>query len=332
MVYDALLKDLKAGKFKPCYLLMGDEPYFIDVVADYFENNIIPEDFRDFNLSILYGGDSSGDQVVVAAKRYPMMSDIQLVIVKEAQMMRDFSLVEEYLKKPLSSTILVIIFKHKAPDKRKAWLNRVKEHGVIFESKRIKDEEVAGWVTNYLRSSGYTIDPHAAALVSESVGNDIEKIVNELGKLMLNFKPGYTIATADVEKFVGVSREYSVFELQKALSTKNLVKTNKIVFHMADNPKNFAMPMVIASLFTYFSKILHLHGLGAKPRSEKASIAGVPVFFMQEYEMAMNHYSPAKLIHIMHHLRAYDMKSKGFDNGIAADGELLKELIYKITH
>lgn len=332
MTFDAILKDLKAGKYNPVYFLCGEETYYIDQISDYIEKNVLTDDEKEFNQTILYGLDVSAEDVKSVAGRYPMMSRYQVVILKEAQLMRKIDALGEYIAKPQESTILVICYKGKTLDKRTNFATSVKNHTVYLESTRLKEDKIPEWFTRYVEAKGYKIKTRAAIMVAEAVGNDLEKLTNEAEKLFIRFAPGYEITEKDVELLVGISREYNVFELQKALGMRDVFKANQIAFYMANNPKNYALPATLALLYGYFSKILLMHYLKSKGERELAKAMGVPPFFLRDYETAGRQYSPAKLIKIMRHLRDYDLKSKGVNNESADEGSLLKELVFKIVH
>ncbi len=331
MTLDAIYKDLKARKFSPVYFFCGEEPYYTDQLTQYIEQNVLSDDEREFNQTVLYGIDVTPDDIVGTAKRFPMMSEFQVVIVKEAQLLKKYEELEKYILNPQKSTILVISWRGKEPDKRKSFSKNIEKHAVYYKSDRLKDEKIPEWVSTYLQRKSYRITAQAAIMVAEYVGNELEKIVNEVNKLITNFPAGSEIREVDVEQQVGISKEYNVFEFQKALGSKNILKANKIAFFMAGNPKNHPIQMTLGFLFTFFSKILHYHWLKSRNETNFASAMGVPPFFIRDYETAARNYSPAKLMRIMQHLRDYDLRSKGF-NSDTDNGELLKELTFKIIH
>jgi DNA polymerase-3 subunit delta len=255
-----------------------------------------------------------------------------VVIVKEAQLLKKVEELEQYILKPQTSSILVICYKGKEPDKRRSFGKMLEKSTVYFKSERLKDEKIPEWISKFLSKKGYKIQAKAALMMSEFVGNDLEKVANESDKLIINFPEGYEFNENDIERLVGISREYNVFELQKAIGTKDIYKSNKIAFFMADNPKNHPIQMILGSMIGYFSKILHFQWLKSNGEREIAKSMGIPPFFLRDYETAARNYSPAKIIRIIHHLRDYDLKSKGVNNEGTSGGELLKELIFKIVH
>jgi DNA polymerase-3 subunit delta len=336
-----IIKDLKARKFKPVYLLHGEEPYYIDQVIDYIEDNVLSDMEKGFNLTVLYGKDTDTATILNAAKRYPMMSEYQVIIVKEAQDLKwgkenegtgkeaDYFL--NYFEKPLASTILVLGFKYANFDKRKKIFKAISKSGVVFQSDVVREYKLAQWIEDLVADKGYKIAPQAAALMAEYLGADLSKIENEIDKLLLNITKSTTIDTDLVQKNIGISKEYNVFELQKAIVTRNAFKCNQIINYFADNPKSNPMIMVLANLNSYFSKVLKYHYLQNK--NDAAKELGVSPFFLKDYEMAARNYNINKIFDIIGLLRVYDLKSKGVDStGNTTDGELLKELIFKMTH
>lgn len=329
---ESVFKELQARKFAPVYMLCGEESYYIDQLSNYIENNVLTEDEREFNQTVLYGIDVTADDVMATAKRYPMMSEYQVVIVKEAQQLKDIEKLVPYLNNPQSSTVLVICYKGKEPDKRKEFYKSLlKNDAVYFVSERPRQEKMPEWVNRYFTKKGYRITPNAAILLSEFVGNELEKVCNEADKLFLNSPAGSEINEKDIERQVGISREFNVFEFQKALGTRNVFKANQIALNLAGQ-KATPLPMVMGSLFSFFSKLLHYQWLKSKGETNMASAMGISPYVMKDYEVAARNYPPFKLLRIMSHLRNYDLKSKGLNNESANETELLKELTFKIVH
>ena len=333
-----IIKTLKARQFKPVYLLQGEEPYFIDQVVDYMENNILSDGEKSFNQTVLYGKDTDLSAILNAAKRYPMMSEYQLIIVKEAQDLKwgegtgkEADFVLHYFEKPLPSTILVFAYKYANFDKRKKAYKAISKSGVIFQSDLVRDYKIMPWVEDLLKSRGYKIEPQAAALIAEYLGTDLSKISNEVEKLCLNINKETTINTENVQRNIGISKEYNVFELQKALATRNVFKANQIVNYFASNPKANPIPLVLGNLHSYFTKILKYHYLANK--NDAAKELGVNPFFIKDFETAARTFNTGKTFDVISLLRTYDLKSKGVDSsGNTSDGELLKELVFKILH
>jgi len=335
-----IIKDIKARKFKPVYLLHGEESFYIDQVTDYIEDKLLSDAEKGFNQTVLYGKDTDMATVLGAAKRYPMMSDDQVVIVKEAQDLKwakeegnskEAEFVLNYFEKPLPSTILVLAYKYANFDKRKKIYKAISKSGLIFQSDMVRDYKLVPWIEDFVKEKGYKIDQQASALMAEYLGTDLSKISNEIEKLMLNIPKDVVINTDLVQKNIGISKEYNVFELQKALAIRDVLKCNKIINYFASNPKANPTVMVLANLGGYFTKILRYHYLPNK--AEAASALGIPPFFVKDYEVAARNYNTGKVFQVMSLLREYDLKSKGLDStGNVEDGELLKELVFKMIH
>ncbi len=335
-----IIKDLKARKFKPVYLLHGEESYYIDQVTDYIEDKLLNDAEKGFNQTVLYGKDTEMSAILNTAKRFPMMSEYQVVIVKEAQDLKwakeegsskEAAFVLNYFEKPLPSTILVLAYKYANFDKRKKIYKAISKSGLIFQSDPVRDYKVVGWIEEFIKEKGYKIDQQAAALMAEYLGTDLSKIANEIEKLMLNISKEVTINTDLVQKNIGISKEYNVFELQKAIAIRDVLKCNRIINYFAANPKANPTVMVLANLAGYFTKILRYHYLQNK--AEAASALGIPPFFVKDYEVAARNFNTGKVFQIISLLRMYDLKSKGLDSsGNVDDGELLKELLFKMLH
>ncbi len=332
-----LLSDLKKKAYKPVYYLVGDEPYFIDLISDYIQDNVLTEDEKAFNLSVLYGKDVDISAIVGAAKRFPMMAEYQVVIIKEAQDLKlsgedNSNRLIHYLEHPQPSTLLVFCHKHGKLDKRTALYKAISKHAVVLESTKLYDDKIPDWINAYVRDSGYSLSPKASLLLAESLGNDLSKIVNETSKLFINLPKGATINEDYIEQNIGISKDYNVFELQNALGTRNVMKANTIINHLSANAKDNPLIVTISLIFSFFNKLIIYHSLSDKSQANAAKVLGVNPFFVKDYVNAANNYKPDKLIRIISYLREYDLKSKGVENLSATDGELLKELIFKILH
>lgn len=329
-----IIKDIKARKLKPVYLLHGDESYYIDLISDYLEENVLTEAEKGFNQTVLYGKDTEIMTVLNAAKRYPMMSEYQLVLVKEAQDLKIDKAAEQfqaYCENPLDSTVLVLCHKYGKFDKRKKAYKAIEKKGLIFESTSIYDNKVPAWIDDYIKSKGYHINPKASTLLGEYLGNDLSKVANELEKLILNVSKTQEIGTKEVQDNIGISKEYNVFELQNALARRDVYKANQIVNYFEANPKANPMVLVMGNLSGYFTKILKYHYVTDK--SQAARELGVNPYFLKDYELAARNYNLGKTFEIISLLREYDLKSKGVDaTGHTEAGELMKELVYKIIH
>ncbi len=330
--FNRILSDLKKRIYYPVYLLSGEEPYFIDLISDAIEREVLSDIEKEFNQTILYGRDVNANIILDHVKRYPMMSSHQVVIVKEAQEIKALDDLIPYIEKPLNTTILVLCYKYKKFDKRKAFYKLIEKKGVVFDSARIYEDKIPGWIVAQVEANGYTISPKASGMISGALGNDLSKVSNELGKLYINLAKGSLITEKLVEDNIGISKDYNFFELQNALANRNISKANRIIAYFASNPKENPMIKNVILLFHFFSKLLLYHSVRSKPDSEAASIVGVSVYFLNDYKTAVRNYSTGKVVEIIGLLREYDLKSKGVDAGSASDGELTKELIYKILH
>lgn len=343
MTASELIKDLKNRKFKPVYLLHGEESYYIDKLSNYIEANVLNDAEKGFNQSILYGKDSDVMTIVNSAKRFPMMSEYQVLIVKEAQDLKWGKDSDDdkkggdpmlnYLENPSPSTILVICYRNGKFDKRKKTYKAIEKKGIVIESAPIYDNKVPGWIDEFVGEKGYTIDARAGALMAEYLGNDLSKVANELEKLMLNVPKGQQITSGDVENNIGISKEYNVFELQSAIGKKDAFKVNQIINYFAANPKNNPIQLLLGTLNTYFSKVLKYHYALDRSPAGLARDLGVAPFFIKDYETAARNYSKPKTFQIISYLRDYDLKTKGVDaSGNTESGELMKELLFKIIH
>jgi len=283
-----IINDIKAGNIKPIYFLMGEEPYYIDKLTEYIEQNILQEHERDFNQTILYGRDVTVEDVVGNAKRYPMMADKQVVVVREAQeLSRTIDKLESYLENPQETTVLVFAYKYKTLDKRKKVTKLLGKHGVVFESKKMYENQVGTWISRVLQGKGYSIEPKANAMLVEFLGNDLSRISNELNKLQIILPKGHVISPKDIEENIGFSKDFNVFELQNALGSRNQLKAYQIAQYFADNPKDNPMVVTTSLVFSFFIKLLKYHGMKDKNPSKVAPILGVSPFFMKDYDIAL---------------------------------------------
>jgi DNA polymerase III subunit delta len=355
MTYDQIITELKNKIFHPVYFLTGEEPYFIDMISDYIIDNALTADEKEFNQAVLYGRDVDAAAIVDYAKRFPMMSEYQVVVIKEAQEIRNLvpggsdkdedndapklkntdikkTPLERYLENPVPTTILVICYKYKKLDKRRAFYKALDKKGVVFESAKLYDNQVPAWINQYLRIKGYTLTPVAAQLLNDYLGADLSRIVNELSKLVINIPAGTQINEEHIEQNIGISKDYNTFELQNALGRRDIYKANQIAIHFASNPKEYPILKTIPFLFSYFSRLILVHCQKEKSRDAVAKALGVSPFFAGDYLDAARNYSPEKLYRIVGLMREYDGKSKGIDNDSTSQGELLRELIFKILH
>lgn len=333
MKYEQIITELKNKIYKPIYFLYGDEPYYIDKITGFIQKNVLPESEKAFNETVVYGRDIDIPALINTAKRFPMMANHQVVIVKEAQGIKSFDDFIHYAENPLKSTILVINYKYKSPDKRKKVFKTIDKTGVLFESKKLYDNEIPKWIKTYITARKRDIAASAEIILAEYLGDDLTKIANEVDKLLITLPEGRNKITAeDIEKNIGISKDYNVFELQKALGNKDILKANRIVNYFGKNQKEHHINAIIPSLFFYFSKLLHYYYLKDKSRKNVAAKLGIRPIFVKEYANAAKKYPVKKLGKVISILREYDVKSKGVGNVSADSGELLKEMTYRILH
>jgi len=330
--YEQILSDLKNQIYYPVYLLHGEEPYFIDEIADAIGQKVLSDQEKEFNQTVVYGKDSSVPDIISYAKRYPMMANYQVLIIKEAQDLDDVEEFLPYVQNPLKSTILVICYKYKKVDGRKSFYKAVEKAGIVFESKRIYEDRIPDWITSYSGKRNYPVSPKASQLLAEFVGNDLTKIVNELGKLFILIPEGTMVSEEIIERNIGISKDFNVFELQKALGKKDIYKANQIIQYFAANQKDNPLVKVLPMLYSFFSKILTYHYLKDKSTNNVAAELSIKPFFVRDYTTAAKNYPVKKVVPIISILREYDVKSKGVDNTLATDGELMKEMVFRILH
>jgi len=332
MSFDDILIALQARDFKPVYFLTGEQAYYIDEIAAFMEHNVLDEAQKDFNQTILYGRDTDPQTIISYAKRFPMMAPYQVLIIKEAQDIKSIEALEPYIKSPLDSTLLVICYKYKKLDKRTSFYKALLKTGVFFESPQVRDYQVPAWITNYLAKRGYKIGLRESALLADYLGNNLNKIANELNKLLINIPQETQITFRHIEDNIGISKEYNVFEYQNALGVKDKVKATRIANYFASNEKDAPLPMLTAILFSYFIKIGIYHELADKSKDNVARMLKINPFFVRDYETAAKHYSRKSVARIVSVLREYDMKGKGMGNATTPGGELVREMNYKILH
>lgn len=326
-----IVNDIKAGNIKPIYFLMGEEPYYIDKLSDYIEANILSEEEKGFNQTVLYGRDVTIEDIVSTAKRYPMMAERQVVIVKEAQdLSRTIDKIESYAENPMSTTVLVMCYKYKTLDKRKKSTKAIAKNGLVYESKKLYENQVGDWIKRVLSGKKYNIEPKAAAMLVEFLGTDLSKINNELEKLQIILPKGSTITPATIEENIGFSKDYNVFELRKAIGERNQLKAYKIAENFANNPKENPMVVTTGLVFGFFVQLLKYHGLKDKNPKNVAAVLGVNPFFLKEYDVAIKNYPMRKVSVIVAALRDIDVKSKGVGANALSNSDLLKEMLYKI--
>lgn len=332
MTFDQILSDLKNKVYHPVYFLMGDEPYYIDEISDLFANNVLDENEREFNQTIIYGRDTDAALIIEHARRFPMMSNHQVVIVREAQDIDKIELLLPYIENPLRSTILVLCYKYDKIDGRTKFGKTISQKAVLFESKKLYDNQVPEWVSRFLLTRNYKIQPKAAMMLTEFLGSDLGKIVNELNKLMLNLKPGTEIIPEYIEQNIGISKDFNMFELTNALGKKDVYKANLIAQHFAKNAKEHPLVVTMTQIYSFFSKLLIYHFLSDKSQKNVASILSVNPYFVRDYQGSSRNYDIKKIVGIISYLREYDRRSKGIGDNGTPEGELLRELVFKILH
>jgi DNA polymerase-3 subunit delta len=323
--------DIKAGNLKPIYFLMGEEPYYIDKLTEFIEQNALEEHERDFNQSILYGRDVTMEDVIGTAKRFPMMADRQVVVVREAQeLSRTIDKLEAYAENPQQTTVLVFAYKYKTLDKRKKITKLLDKVGVVFESKKLYENQVGDWIKRVLSGQGYSIENKAVAMLVEFLGTDLSKINNELEKLKIILPKGHTFTPNDIEENIGFSKDFNNFELRKAIGEKNQVKAYQIIDYFSQNPKDNPLVVTTGLVFGFFSQLLQYHGLKDKSQANAAKVLKVNPYFVKDYEVAFRNYPMKKVSAIVAALRTLDLKSKGVGAASTSQHDLLKELLITI--
>lgn len=346
--HTTILKELRQKIYHPVYFLAGEEPYYIDMISDYIEDNVLSDTEKEFNQTILYGKEADLATVLSAAKRYPMMANYQVVIVKEAQDMKDLfpkskksddngkDLLIEYLKNPQKTTLLVFCYKYKNVDGRTRTGKAVMKDTVHLKSTKMYDDKVPEWIQSYVKDEKYTIGMKAAQMLSEFLGNDLSKTANELDKLMINISKGSEITPELIERYIGISKDYNVFELQDAIGRKDVLKANEIVAYFAANPKACPFPVALSVLYMFYNRLMSFHAIRKTShglsRSELASRMGMNPYFLNGIESAARLYSPQAVLKAIRVLHEYDLRSKGVGNSSANHGELLREMMYKLLH
>jgi len=330
--YDQILNEIHQKQLAPVYFLTGDEPYFIDMISDTIENEALDEADRAFNQIVVYGRDVDVETIANHARSFPMMGERMVVIVKEAQDVKNLEEFEKYLETIPDTTVLVFVYKYKKFDKRKTLAKKIDKMGVWFESKKLYDSNIPGWIQSYLKGEGYSITPKATQMLADFLGTDLHKIANELKKLIIALPKNKSIDDADVERNIGISKDYNVFELQNAIGSRDVLKANRIVNYFGDNGKDNPLLVTAITLYGYFTKLIKLHCTQDKSQGNLASVLGVSPFFVRDYLAASKNYPPATCIRCISILREYDMKSKGYDSGDTSEKDLYRELIFKLMH
>ncbi len=331
---DDILRELHAKQYRPIYYLMGEESYYIDVISDYIMNNVLTDTEKEFNLTVVYGADVDIATVINAAKRYPMMSEHQVVIVKEAQTIKNMDELSFYLQKPLRSTILVMCHKHGVLDRRKKLAAEIEKAGILFESKKLKEGQLPGFITSYMKRKGVDVEPKATSMLADFVGTDLSRLTGELEKLIITLPKGQTRITPEqIERNIGISKDYNNFELRSALIERNVLKANQIINYFEKNPKTNPLQMTLSLLFGFYSNLMLAYYAPEKSEQGIASFLGLKSPWQaREYQTAMKRYSGVKTMQIIGEIRYTDARSKGVGNSSLTDYDLLRELIFKILH
>ncbi|MDI1321288.1 MAG: DNA polymerase III subunit delta [Algoriphagus sp.] len=334
----AVLKELKAKKFAPIYFLEGDEPFFIDQISDYIEKNAIAEHEKGFNQIVLYGKDSTVGLIINNARKFPMMAERQVVIVKEAQSISDFGkedaqkLLLSYIQNPLPSTILVFAHKYKKLDGRLAITKELDKKAVYVRSEKVTDYKLNAWIDEYIKELGHTIEPKAAQLLADSIGNNLEVLTNEVGKMLINFQGQTQITPQHISQFIGINKDYNNFEFMKAIGFKDVIKANQIIHYFIQNPKAHPVIPLFSLMYSYFTRIALIHQAKGASEQQLAGIIGVPPFVVREYLAAARNYKLGKVIDVFRYIKEADLRFKGVDSGSMTEAENLRELVYKILH
>ncbi|MDP2236706.1 MAG: DNA polymerase III subunit delta [Bacteroidales bacterium] len=332
MTYEQIISNIRNKVFHPVYFLMGEESFFIDSITEMLEEHVLEEDYRAFNQLVMYGRDVDYLTIANQARTFPMSGNYQLLIVKEAQDVKDIEKLEPYLNTMPESTILVINYKYKKIDGRKSFAKMIDKRGVLFEAKKLYDNNIPDWINKYLQNKDYTITPKAGQIMADFLGNDLHKVRNELEKLMISLPPKSRISEVEVERNIGISKDFNVFELQVALAKRDVLKANRIISHFGSNSKENPVIKTVILLYGFYTKVLKYHYAPDKTKNTVASLLGINPFFLNDYQDAAKNYSIAKIADIIAVLREYDLKSKGYGANNLDDSELYKEMIYKILH
>lgn len=332
MTFEQILSDIHNKKYAPIYFLMGDEPYFIDVISDTIEEEVLDETEKAFNQIVVYGRDVDIDTIATHAKSFSMMGGYMVVIVKEAQDVKYIEDFEKYLDVIPPTTILVFDYKYKKLDKRRTFTKKVEKMGVVFESKKLYDRDIPGWIQSYLAQKGYAITPKATQMLTDFLGTDLHKVRNELDKLIIAMPKSKKIDDADVERNIGISKDFNMFELQNAIGRRDVVKANQIVNYFGDNPKENPLLVAAISLYGYFTKVLKVHYASDPSQNALAAAIGVAPYFVRDYQQAARNFSIADCVKCIAVLREFDLKSKGYNIGDTSPKDLYREMIFKLLH
>lgn len=330
---NSIISDIRNGIIKPVYFLMGEEPYYIDLITDVIVNNLLNDTEKDFDLSMVYGKDLTMGEVIVLARQYPMLARKKVVLVKEAQDLSGFDDILKYLEKPLLSTVLIFNYKNGSLDKRKKAYSELGKVGLVYESKRIYEDELPGWIENQVSSKGFTIDHKSSVLIADFIGSDLSRIISEIDKLLITIPENEKKITSDlIEHNIGISKDFNDFEFLNAIIRKDILKSNKIAVHFSKNPKNNPLIKTIATIAGFFTNLMYYHYLVDKSTENVIRELGVNYYRVKDFEIAAKNYNARKTMQIIRLLRTYDARSKGFDSRGLSDNENLRELLFQILH
>jgi DNA polymerase-3 subunit delta len=334
MDYNSLLKKIKSKEFKPIYLLHGEEPFYIDKISKALENSVLEEHERDFNQTIVYGKDVDLGSLVSDAKGYPMMSERKLIIIREAQDIKEkeLELLERYFENPNETTVFVLGYKYKKFDSRKKLYKIINQAGEIFHSEKIKEYKLSEWIETYLKKSDYTITPKASKLLADFLGNDLSKITNELDKLSLLIEKGTTISDVHIEENIGISKDFNTFELINAIQVRDVPKAFLIINHFEHNPKANPIIPIITQIFNFYIKLMRIHFAPNKSNEALGALLKTNPYFVKDYLLSCKLYNPSKIASNVSILHEYDLKSKGINNSSTSEGELLREMVYRLIN
>lgn len=336
ITYEQIIRDVKAGDVKPVYCLMGEEDYYIDRLSDYIQGQLLQDFERDFNLDVVYGADASANQIVQMARSYPAMAERRVVVVREMQVLKpgEHEALATYVQNPTPTTVLILCYKHGTLDRRKSLAKAIQDKGVLFESRRLYDRELPGFVSSYFRRHQVEVEPAASQILCEYVGSDLNRLASEMDKLLIAVPQGQSrVTSAMVEELTGISKDYNSFELQNALAAKDVLKANRIVNYFNSNPRNFALPATLSSLFGFFSDVMLSYYSPVKTEDGVAQWLGKSVWQIRQAILpARQNYSGVKVMNIIGEIRRVDGLSKGVDGCRTAPGDLLKELVFYILH
>lgn len=330
--HEQIIKDIRSKKLAKLYFLTGEEPYFIDMISDTIENEVLDEADKAFNQIVVYGRDVDVDTIAAHARSFPMMGDKMVVIVKEAQDVKNLEEFEPYIDTIPETTILVFVYKYKKLDKRKTFAKKLDKAGVYFESKKLYENNIPSWISTYLKGEGFSITPKATQMLADYLGTDLHKIANELSKLTISLPKNRAISDDDIERNIGISKDFNAFELQDAIGKRDVLKANRIVNYFADNGRDNPLLLTATILLGYFTKLIKLHTATDKSQGNLASVMGVAPFFVKDYLEASRNFSLPQCVNAISILREFDLKSKGYNNGEVNEKDLYREMIFKILH